>query len=198
MAAAVAFIAANSGWISAAMSVVSGLSSIAQGQQQADSYRFQAQMATLQAQEKSLNYKREELNASRQANSVLERLQRANSAVVARASAMNIMPFSGSPLNLQAYNNTQGGNEWEVANSNKDLMALGGKNALMMGDMQSQQLNSAADQAESAGWMKGLMSFGGAALGYAKLGGAGDAANSMSSIDRVNSFDDGSMMRFGR
>ncbi len=194
MAAAVAFVAANAGWISAATSVASGLMQMQQGREQADSYRFQGQMAALQASERSLNYKREELNASRQAAAVLERMQRANSAVVARAGAMNIMPFSGSPLDLQNYNTQRAGSEWEIAQSNKEMAAMGGKNALLAGEMQRGQYNSAADSAESSGMMKGLFSIAGGAAGFAKLGGAFGGANSIGSIDRINSFDDGSMM----
>lgn len=172
MAEAVAFIAANSGWISAATSVASGLMQMQQGSEQAASYRFQGQMAALQASERSLSYKREELNASRQAAAVLERMQRANSAVIARAGAMNIMPFSGSPLDLQKYNSKRAGSEWEVAQSNKEMAALGGKNALLAGDMQRAEYDSAASSAESAGMMKGLFSIAGGAAGFAKLGGA--------------------------
>lgn len=172
MAEAVAFIAANSGWISAATSVASGLMQMQQGSEQAASYRFQGQMAALQASERSLSYKREELNASRQAAAVLERMQRANAAVIARAGAMNIMPFSGSPLDLQKYNTTRAGSEWEIAQSNKEMAALGGKNALLAGDMQRAEYDSAASSAESAGMMKGLFSIAGGAAGFAKLGGA--------------------------
>ena len=196
MAEAVAFIAASAPYISTAMSVASGLMAMQQGAEQAASYRFQGQMATLQASERSLSYKREELNASRQAAAVLERMQRAYSAVVARAGAMNILPFSGSPLNLQNYNTQRAGSEWEIAQSNKEMAAMGGKNALTAGEMQRNSYNSAADSAESSGMMRGLFSIAGGAVGFAKLGGAFGGANSIGSIDRVNSFDDGSMMRF--
>ena len=175
---------------------ISAISSIKAGNDQADALRFQGQMANLNAQERSLSYKREELNASRQAATVLERMQRANSAVVARAGAMNIMPFSGSPLDLQNYNTERAGSEWEIAQSNKEMAAMGGKNALIAGQMQLQQSNSAADAAVMGGWLKAIGSVGMAAYGQGQLGGAPDGANSMGSIDRVNSFDDGSMMRF--
>lgn len=191
---AVAWIAANSGWLSAATSVASGLMSIQQGQESAASMRFQGQMANLQAQERSLNYKREEVNANKQAASIMERMQRANSAVVARAAAMNIMPFSGSPLDLQKYNTTKGMDEFGTAKDNAGSFARAGKTALAMGELQLSEANSAADSAESSGLMKGLFSIGAGAFGFAKLGSAPTAANSMYSIDRVNSFDDGSMM----
>jgi hypothetical protein len=178
-------------WVFAAISAVS---SIKAGNDQADALRFQGQMANLNAQERSLNYKREELNASRQAAAVLERMQRANSAVVARAGAMNIMPFSGSPLDLQKYNTQRAGSEWEIAQSNKEMAAMGGKNALIAGQMQQQQAESAAESAVMGGWLKAFGAIGGAAYGQSQLGGAPAGANSIGSIDRINSFDDGSMM----
>lgn len=187
MTAAVAFVAMN---------VASGIMQYRQSQQQASQLRFQGQMAMLQGQERSLTYRREELNAQRQANAVLDRLQRANASVVARAAAMNIMPFEGSPLNLQANNSKQAGDEWEIAKSNKEAMGIGSKNALAMGDMQQRNYNSAADATEDAGMFKMLMSFGNAAYGYSQLGSAPTSVNSLYSVDRVNSFDDGSMMRF--
>lgn len=162
MTAAVAWVALN---------VAKGISEYRQGQQQADSLRFQGQMANLQAQERSLSYKREELNATRQANAIMERLQRANAAVTARAAAMNISPFSGSPLNLQLWNTQKAGDEQEIAKSNRELAALGGRNALAMGALQQQEYNSAASAAEDAGMMRMLSSFGSAYMGYSQLGG---------------------------
>lgn len=217
MGAAIAAISENSGWISAAMSVASGLMQMAegsrqsslieaQGRQQADSLRFQGELALLQGQQKSLSYKREELNAKKQANDITERLMRANSAAIARAAATNLNPFTGSPLNLQLYNDKTAMSEKEIADMNAEGMASGGRNALGMAQLQRDSYMTAADNAletariqasnaSSKGLMGGLMTIGGGIFNFAKLGGAPAGANSLYSIDRVNSFDDGSMMR---
>jgi uncharacterized protein involved in type VI secretion and phage assembly len=155
-------------WVFAA---VSAISSIRSGNEQASALRFQADMARLNAQERSLGYKREELNAQRQANAVMERLQRSNSAVIARSSAMGIMPFSGSPLDLQKYNAEQAGDEWEIAKSNKEMAEMGGRNALLAGEMQRKELKSAASSASMGGWLKALGTLGFTAYGQSQLGG---------------------------
>jgi hypothetical protein len=154
------------------VAALAAISSIRQGYAQADALRFQGQMANLQAQEKSLQYKREELNAQRQADAIMDRLMRANGAAAARASAMGIMPFSGSPLDLQNYNTTQAGEELEINKSNREMLALGGKNALTMGQMQLAQSNEAASNAITSGWINAFASAGQAMYPGSRLGGA--------------------------
>lgn len=150
---------------------ISAISSLKQSQQQAEALRFQGDMALIQSQQKSLSYQREELNARKQANAVVDRLARANSAVIARAAAMNLMPFEGSPLDLQGYNNKQAGDEWIIAKDNAETMALGSKQSLQMGQLQRNQNYSAADSTESLGWLKAISSFGSTLYGGSNLGG---------------------------
>jgi hypothetical protein len=209
------------GIISAGMSIVSGLRSINEGQRQAEAmrmqgmlqnqqyqtqamqYRMQAaqmqqqgQMALIQAQERSLNYRREELNAKRQANNILERLARANGAAIARAAAMNIQPFSGSPLDLQKYNDREAGKEWEIAAENAttskdaasralkwgelqkgeyDIGALSafyaGDIAIGTGSMAEASANSAVQKIKDDALWKGIMSIGEGVVGFGRLGG---------------------------
>lgn len=192
METVVSFLGEYGGYISAGMSVVSGMQSIQQGQFAAQAQRFQGDMALMQAREKSLAYKREELNAQKTANAVLERLQRANSAVVARAAATNIQPFSGSPLDLQKYNADKAGDEWVTAQSNEEMAVLGGKNSLASGMLQQRANYAAADATEAMANARGWTSIIGGLVGFGKLG---SGSNSMGSLTYENNFDNGWMMK---
>ena len=141
-----AFIALNV--ISAQQSIEQGKETAAltrqRGEMQAQQYRFQSQMTLLQSEQKSLQYKREELNMRRDAEKINENLRRANSAVIARAGAMNIQPFSGSPLDLQKYNEKVAGEEGVIARENIETTKRGGEQALRWGKLQSSEFETAA------------------------------------------------------
>lgn len=155
-----------------AMAVTSAVSSIKQGEAQAQQLRFQANQSILQGQERSINYMREEINARRQAEAIMDRVGRANSAMIAKAAAQNIMPFEGSPLDLQKYNTTTGGRDWATAMENADSMDRASSRALAAGEMQAQQYRSAAGSARTAGWFSGLSNLAMAGYQYSRLGNA--------------------------
>lgn len=151
MTAALAWIAANPGVMSAIGSAFSAVSSIAASSQQAQAQRFQAQQAELQGRQNALNY-------NKQANAVLDRQQQLAAMARARAAAGGIDPLTGSPMTIQQVDAMRAGEEAQIARENAQMAIYGGL-------AQSQSLQAAASATQQIGLLSAV---GTAATGFSK------------------------------
>lgn len=132
------FTAANMQMIGTGLSAVS---SIYQGQQQAEAYRLQSQQAALKGRQDALQY-------NRRAFQTLQANDRLRSALIARAAAGGVDPFTGSPMSLSQANDMAAYEEARIDRENAEMALYGGLG-------QSQALQAAASTAETYGLLKG-------------------------------------------
>jgi hypothetical protein len=144
--------------VAIAMAVVSAIGSIQGGKAQKSYYQVQAAQTRVESERKAIQYEF-------QGNQILQRLNAANSAVVARGFAGGTQGFEGSAALLQAVNNTKGGKEFAFALGNSDSIRRSGL-------IQSTLYESAGDTAEKAGYFDAAGKLGMAGLSYGKMGGA--------------------------
>jgi hypothetical protein len=144
--------------VAVAMAVVSAFGSIQQGKAQKSYYEVQAAQARVESERKAVQYQF-------QGNQILQRLNAANSAVVARSFAGGMQGFEGSAALTQAINNTRGGKEFAFALENSDSVRRAGL-------IQSTLYESAGKTAERASYFDAAGKIGMAALSYGKIGGA--------------------------
>ena len=143
------FTAANMQMIGSGLSAVS---SIYQGQQQAEAYRLQSQQAALKGRQDALQY-------NRRAFQTLQANDRLRSALIARAAAGGVDPFTGSPMSLSQANDMAAYEEARIDRENAEMALYGGLG-------QSQALQAAASTAETYGLLKGAAD---AAMGGARF-----------------------------
>lgn len=96
------------------------------GKQQAKGYLAQAQLRRQQAKSEELQYRQ-------QALSVLDNILKTDAAILARAGAGGIDPFSGSAQSLASFAEAKGAQELYVIQDNQAL-------ALRTGELEAQQL----------------------------------------------------------
>ena len=156
MSFAIPFITAAAPYVAVGSSVLSAVGAIRQGQQQSEMYQLQAQQARLKASRDALQYEQ-------QANGVMERLLQTNAVAAAKGFAGGVSGFSGSSKLIAETNLKRGGRDIGVLSENA-------KAAISYGDIQSQMLTEAADQAITGSYFNALGSLGTAAFAYSKLG----------------------------
>lgn len=124
--------------IGLALSAVSAVGQIQAGRAQARAYQRQAEIAKLQA-------KRTEIQHKQQGVEVLRRLRQNLSTVNARAAAGGLDPYSGTPQGIKDYGTRMGTEEFYLTQENAAL-------ALVTGDLNAAQYNTAAAQARRQGF----------------------------------------------
>lgn len=144
--------------VAVAMAVVSAFGSIQEGKAKKDYYQMQAAQTRVESERKAIQYQF-------QGNQILQRLNAANSAVVARSFAGGMQGFEGSAALTQAVNNTRGGKEFAFALENSDSIRRAGL-------IQSTLYESAGKTAERAGYFDAAGKLAMAATSYSKIGGA--------------------------
>lgn len=142
-------------YIAAGTQVMSAFQSISAGRAQAGMYQLQAKQAELKAKRDALQYEQ-------QANLVYERLLQTNANAAARGFAGGVQGFSGSAKLIQERNE-------KVAGRDINILDVSAKEAKSFGDVQSQLLRSAADQAISGSYFDALSKIGSAAYLYQTL-----------------------------
>lgn len=144
--------------VAVAMAVVSAIGSIQGGKAQRSNYQIQAAQTRVESERKAIQYEF-------QGNQILQRLNAANSAVVARGFAGGTQGFEGSAALIQAVNSTRGGKEFAFALGNSDSIRRSGL-------IQSTLYESAGKTAERAGYFDAAGKLAMAATSYSKIGGA--------------------------
>lgn len=139
-------------YIAAGSSVMSAFGAIQQGQQQSEMYKLQAEQAKLKSARDALQYET-------QANDVLNRLLRTNATAAARGFSGGVSGFSGSAKLTQEMNAKMAGKDVQV-------LQEGAKTSKSFGDIQSQMLTEAADQAITGSYFDAIGKIGTAAYLY--------------------------------
>ena len=160
--------------VAVAMAVVSAIGSIQGGKAQRSNYQIQAAQTRVESERKAIQYEF-------QGNQILQRLNAANSAVVARGFAGGTQGFEGSSALIQAVNSTRGGKEFAFALGNSDSIRRSGL-------IQSTLYESAGRTAERAGYFDAAGKLGMAATSYSKMGGAPTQAPVVDMSTQYNPF----------
>ena len=160
--------------VAVAMAVVSAIGSIQGGKAQRSNYQIQAAQTRVESERKAIQYEF-------QGNQILQRLNAANSAVVARGFAGGTQGFEGSAALIQAVNSTRGGKEFAFALGNSDSIRRSGL-------IQSTLYESAGRTAERAGYFDAAGKLGMAASTYGKMGGAPTQAPVVDMSTQYNPF----------
>lgn len=142
-------------YIAAGSQVISAFQALQTGSQQSQMYKLQAKQAQLKAARDALQYET-------QANQTFQKLLQVNATAAAKGFSSGIQGFSGSAKLVQETSEKQAG---------KDIMMLqeGAKSAMSFGDIQSNMLTEAADQAVSGSYFDALSKVGTAAYLYTTL-----------------------------
>ena len=140
----------------AALSAVSAYGSIQQGRAQRVFYETQAAQTRVETERKAIQYQV-------QANQILQRVNSANSVVIARGYAGGTKGFEGSAALVQEINNTRGGREFTIALDNADSVRRAGL-------IQATLYESAGKTAERASYFDAAGKLGMAAFSYGQLG----------------------------
>lgn len=160
-AAAISAVKVAAPYIAAGSSVMSAFSTIQAGKAQKSMYELQARQAQLKAQRDALQYEQ-------QANQVLERLLANNASAAAKGFAGGVSGFSGSAKLIQERNE-------RVAGRDVAIMQEGAKSAQSFGEIQSNMLREAGDQAVRGSYFDAFAKLGEAAFmaSYTMPGGDG-------------------------
>jgi hypothetical protein len=150
--AAATAVKAAAPYIAAGSGVLSAVGTLQAGQQQKRMYELQAKQAQLKAQRDALQYEQ-------QGNLVLERLIQNNASAVARGFAGGVSGFSGSAKLIQERSE-------KVAGRDVQIMQEGAKSAQSFGEIQSNMLIEAGEQAVKGSYFDAIGKIGQAAYMY--------------------------------
>lgn len=139
-------------YIAAGSGVLSAVGTLQAGQQQKRMYDLQARQAQLKAQRDALQYEQ-------QGNQVLERLLQNNASAAARGFAGGVSGFSGSAKLIQERSE-------KVAGRDVQIMQEGASSAQSFGEIQSNMLIEAGDQAVRGSYFDAIGKLGQAAYMY--------------------------------
>lgn len=139
-------------YIAAGSGVLSAVGTLQAGQQQKEMYKLQARQAQLKAQRDALQYEQ-------QGNQVLERLLQNNASAAARGFAGGVSGFSGSAKLIQERSE-------KVAGRDVQIMQEGASSAQSFGEIQSNMLIEAGDQAVRGSYFDAIGKLGQAAYMY--------------------------------
>jgi hypothetical protein len=162
-AAAVAAVKVAAPYIAAGTGVVSAYSTIQAGKAQKSMYNLQAKQAQLKAQRDALQYEQ-------QGNQVLERLLQNNASAAARGFAGGVSGFSGSAKLTQERSE-------RVAGRDLQIVQEGARSAVSFGEIQSNMLRQAGDQAMQGAYFDAFAKIGEAAFMTAYTMPGGDGIN---------------------
>lgn len=155
-------------YIATASSVASAFQTLQAGKSQSEMYKLQAAQARLKASRDALQYEQ-------QGNQIFERLLQTNATAAARGFAGGVSGFSGSAKLIQERNE-------RTAGQDINIMQQGAKEAISFGEVQSNMLKSAADQARSSSYFDAFAKLGEAAYFGSKVL-PGSDMTSVASID---------------
>ena len=160
-AAAVAAVKVAAPYIAAGTGVVSAYSTIQAGKAQKSMYNLQAKQAQLKAQRDALQFEQ-------QGNQVLERLLQNNASAAARGFAGGVSGFSGSAKLIQERSE-------KVAGRDVQITQEGARSAISFGEIQSNMLREAGNQAMQGAYFDAFAKLGEAAYmtAYTMPGGKG-------------------------
>lgn len=144
--------------VAVAMAVVSAFGSIQEGKAKNDYYKMQAAQTRVESERKAIQ-------SQFKANQILQRINSANAAVIARGFAGGVQGLDGSAALIQAVNNTRGGKEFAFELGTADAVRRGGL-------IQATLYESAGKTAERAGYFDAAGKLGMAGLSYSKIGSA--------------------------
>lgn len=162
-AAATAAFKVAAPYIAAGTGVVSAFSTIQAGKQQKEMYKLQARQAQLKASREALQYEQ-------QGNQVLERLLQNNASAAARGFAGGVSGFSGSAKLVQERSE-------KVAGRDVQIMQEGARSAISFGEIQSNMLREAGDQALKGAYFDAIAKLGETAFMTAYTMPGGDGIN---------------------
>jgi len=151
-------------------SVVSAVGSVREGYQRQAAYQQQAAMTRIQTEAQKLESERRAIQYEQQGTAILRRINVANAAVAARASAGGVMPFEGSAALVATMSEKAGGREYGYATEGAGATRRMGLVAAKLGELKADQYTQAADTAVESGWMSAAGKLGMAAFSYGKLG----------------------------
>tara|TARA_R110000868_G_scaffold169705_3_gene404781 strand:+ start:81 stop:617 length:537 start_codon:yes stop_codon:yes gene_type:complete len=152
-------------------SIASAVGSVREGYQRQAAYQQQAAMTRIQTEAQSLESERRAIQYEQQGTAILRRINVANAAVAARASAGGVMPFEGSAALVATMSEKAGGREYGYATEGAGATRRMGLIAAKLGELKADQYTQAADTAVESGWMSAAGKLGMAAFSYGKLGG---------------------------
>ena len=144
--------------VAVAMAVVSAFGSIQEGKAKNDYYKMQAAQTRVESERRAIQ-------SQFKANQILQRINSANAAVIARGFAGGTQGFEGSAALIQAVNNTRGGKEFAFELGTADAVRRSGL-------IQATLYESAGKTAERAGYFDAAGKLGMATLSYSKIGSA--------------------------
>jgi hypothetical protein len=139
-------------YVAIASSVLSAVGSIQQGRQQKEMFKLQAAQADLKSRRDALQYEQ-------QANLVLERMIQNNATAAARGFSGGVSGFSGSAKLVQERSE-------RVAGRDVAIMQEGARSAISFGEIQSNMLREAGDQAMKGAYFDAIAKLGTAAYAY--------------------------------
>jgi hypothetical protein len=139
-------------YVAIASSVLSAVGSIQQGKQQKEMFKLQAKQADLKSRRDALQYEQ-------QANLVLERMIQNNATAAARGFSGGVSGFSGSAKLVQERSE-------RVAGRDVAIMQEGARSAISFGEIQSNMLQEAGDQAMKGAYFDAIAKLGTAAYAY--------------------------------
>ena len=157
--------------VAAIASIASAVGSVREGYQRQAAYQQQAAMTRIQTEAQRLESERRAIQYEQQGTAILRRINVANAAVAARASAGGVMPFEGSAALVATMSEKAGGREYGYATEGAGATRRMGLVAAKLGELKADQYTQAADTAVESGWMSAAGKLGMAAFSYGKLGG---------------------------
>lgn len=155
MAQFIAFAKVAAPYIAAGSQVVGAFQTLQAGQAQSAMYQVQAKQAQLKATRDRLQYEQ-------QANLVFEKILMTNAAAAARGYSGGVQGLSGSAKLIQQRNERVGGRDIQI-------LQEGARSAKSFGDVESDMLNMAADQAVTGSYFDAIGKLGSAAYLYGQL-----------------------------
>ena len=103
----------------AALTAISTAATIQSGREQAKALETQAEFQSMQSEQEALRYRQEALD-------VMRDLEATNASVRARAAAGGIVPFSGSALAMQRFNERDAVRDTYILRENEIITLAGG------------------------------------------------------------------------
>lgn len=168
--------AAIAPYLLVASTAVSAVGSIQAGRAQARGLMAQAQQAAEMATMRRTQARSEVLKYKQQGVEVLNRILENDAAIVARAGAGGIDPFSGSARSLQQFALSKGAGELYMGMDNAIIQDRMGELSAKQYEAQAGQLSAQAGTAKRAGYINALATIAKGAVTYSTLGSAPQGA----------------------
>ena len=159
-------------YILVASTALSAVGSVQAGRAQARGLMAQAQQSAEMATMRRTQARSEVLKYKQQGVEVLNRIIENDAAIVARAGAGGIDPFSGSARSLQQFALSKGAGELYMGMDNAIIQDRMGELAALQYEEQAGQLAAQAGAAKRAGVFNAIATIGTAAATYGMLGSA--------------------------